>query len=137
MRVKYLSIPDDEISMTAMRSQGSGGQNVNKVSTAIHLKFDIVNSSLPLVVRQRLLSLKDQRVTKEGIFVVKSQRTRSQLKNRAIALDRVHDFVTQGLAVRKIRKPTRPSKASKLRRINNKKKQGELKKGRQKRWDIT
>ena len=132
MRVKHLSIPDDEILMSAIRSQGAGGQNVNKVSTAIHLKFDIPTSSLPVLVKQRLLSLNDQRVTKEGVFIIKSQETRSQLKNKEQALSRLKSFISQALTTRKTRKKTRPTKASKLKRLNAKNKRGELKRSRQK-----
>lgn len=125
-------LADDEIVMTAIRSQGSGGQNVNKVSTAIHLKFDIVASSLPEAVKLRLLSLNDQRVTKEGVFILKSQQTRSQLKNREEALSRLRAFVVQALSARKVRKKTRPTKASKMRRLNAKSKRGDLKRNRKK-----
>jgi ribosome-associated protein len=135
MWVKHLFIPDDEVVMTAIRSQGAGGQNVNKVSTAIHLKFDIVASSLPEEIKQRLLALNDQRVSKEGIFIIKSQETRSQLKNKELALARLQSFVEQSLVTAKERKETRPTKASRLKRLSTKTKQGELKKSRQKQQD--
>ncbi|MCG6936580.1 MAG: aminoacyl-tRNA hydrolase [Gammaproteobacteria bacterium] len=132
MKVKHISIPDNEIIMSAVRSQGSGGQNINKVSTAIHLKFDIASSSLPAAVKYRLLKLNDQRVTREGVFVIKSQETRSQLQNKELALARLRCFVEQALKPRKIRKKTRPTKVSNLNRLNAKNKRGELKKSRRK-----
>jgi ribosome-associated protein len=135
MWVKHLFIPDDEVVMTAVRSQGAGGQNVNKVSTAIHLKFDIVASSLPEEVKQRLLSQNDQRVSKEGVLIIKAQETRSQLKNREQAMLRLQSFVDQALKLRKPRKKTLPTRSSQQKRLSTKSKLGELKKSRQKQPD--
>jgi len=135
MWVKHLFIPDDEVVMTAVRSQGAGGQNVNKVSTAIHLKFDIVASSLPEEVKQRLLSSNDQRVSKDGVFVIKAQETRSQLMNREQAMIRLQSFIEQALKTSKPRKKTRPTRASQEKRLSTKSKQGDLKKSRQKQQD--
>ncbi len=130
VRIKHIYIPDTEIIMKAVRSQGAGGQNVNKVSTAIHLKFDIVSSSLPETVKQRLLKLKDQRVTDEGVINIKAQETRSQLKNKQQALRRLQEFIAQVLVIRKVRRKTKPTKASQKRRLDTKSKHGALKKTR-------
>lgn len=131
MWVKHINVPDDEITMAAVRSQGAGGQNVNKVSTAIHLRFDIMSSSLPEAVKMRLLELGDQRVSSEGVFIVKSQRHRSQQGNRAEARQRLSDFIERGLKVSKPRVKTRPTRASQRRRLDAKSRRGELKRSRQ------
>jgi len=130
VRVKHLIIPDTEITIKAIRSQGAGGQNVNKVSTAIHLKFDIVSSSLPELVKQRLLKINDQRMTDDGVINIKAQETRSQLKNKQQALKRLQEFIAQALTLRKVRKKTKPTKASQTRRMDTKNKRGALKKMR-------
>jgi ribosome-associated protein len=132
MWFKHINIPDSEIIVKAIHSQGAGGQNVNKVSTAIQLKFDIAASSLPEVVKKRLLMLHDRRVTEEGILIIKAQETRSQLRNRQLAMERLREFVEQGFIVARKRKKTRPTRAAKIKRLNNKRKRGELKKSRQK-----
>ena len=122
-----ISLDDTEIDMSAMRAQGSGGQNVNKVSSAIHLRFDINASSLSDVHKQRLLSSRDSRITKDGVLIIKAQQFRTQEQNRLDALERLQKFIIEAIRVRKTRKPTKPSRNSRRRRLDQKTYRGKIK----------
>jgi len=115
------------VDMSAMRAQGAGGQNVNKVSSAIHLRFDIANSALPEYVKQRLLAGKDKRVTTEGILIIKAQSHRTQEMNKQDALDRLAEILTEAGKLQKARRATKPSKSSQVKRMDSKTKSGQVK----------
>ncbi len=122
-----VTIPVSEIDISAIRAQGAGGQNVNKVSSAIHLRFDIAASSLPQAYKERLLALRDQRITKEGVVVIKAQQHRGQEKNKEEALLRLQELVCSIAVPRKKRKPTKPTRSSQRRRLDSKTKRGAVK----------
>jgi ribosome-associated protein len=123
----HIIIPDSEIDIHAMRSQGAGGQNVNKVSSAIHLRFDIAASSLPPFYKEELLKLKDRRISEGGVITIKAQQHRSQEQNREDALTRLTELIQSVAIPRKKRRATKPTKGSNQRRLESKTKRGKLK----------
>jgi ribosome-associated protein len=127
-----INVPVEEVELSAVRAQGAGGQNVNKVASAIHLRFDIRASSLPPEIKERLLALGDRRVTQDGVIVLKAQRHRTQEMNRDDALARLNEIVNAATLVQRKRIATRPSKGAKLRRLEGKKQRGETKSLRRK-----